>query len=87
MEQRFETGRFRITEEEKSAKSPEELKKLEEKVERANAEKWERLREIYRKQLEESLAAALQEEVLTPEDISEWLGEVKKARQTEGRTS
>lgn len=75
---KFETGSFRVTEEEKATKSPEELKKLEEKIERANLERLERMQDLYVKQLEEGLTAALSTGSITKDDVGEWLKAVER---------
>lgn len=78
MEKKLETGRFIVTEEEKATKSPEELKKLEEKIERANLERLERMQDLYVKQLEEGLIEALNTGSITKDDVGEWLKAVER---------
>lgn len=78
MEQKFEIGKFKVTEEEKATMSPEELKKLEEKIERMNLERLERMRELYLKQLEEGLSEALNTGFITKDDVGEWLKAVER---------
>lgn len=78
MEKKLETGRFSVTEEEKATKSPEEIKALEEKIERANIERLERMQELYVKQLEEGLIEALNSGFVTRQNVDKWLEAVER---------